>query len=212
MEPGERPIINFNEQIVGVMQFRADADTPLPIEKGQKLQLADLGEIVGMQLTTEYANAGHLTAIVQKGIWYLMFDFRYNSERIARSIEVARQFHSAAESAKKNGHLNAALENLFTAVEIAAKSYLMIHPDERLLEKHGHGFVASEFNRYGGKFGNVERKYVTLLNKLAELRGQARYGGQLLLIAESDMEGWLKTAEEMLADVTARRAAPYRDN
>ena len=96
MEPDSPPVIAFNEQIQGVLQAKPDANTPLPIEKGQQLRLRDLGDIVGMQLTTEHPNAGHLTALFHKGAWYLLFDFRYNSARINLSLDVARQFYAAA--------------------------------------------------------------------------------------------------------------------
>jgi hypothetical protein len=156
MEPGERPTIRFNKDIRGIFQAQPDADTKLPTERGSAIPLSELGQIVGMQLTTHEANAGHLTAIVHKGTWYLMFDFRYNASRIARTLEVSHQFLAAAETSFAKQHLNASVENLFAAVELAAKSYLMMHPDKRLLARTGHGLVATEFNRYGGKHGNVD--------------------------------------------------------
>jgi uncharacterized protein (UPF0332 family) len=209
MEPGKASIVNFNDQIVGVLQARPHAKTPLPIEMGQELTLGDLGDIVGMQLPGEFPNAGHLTAIAKDETWYLMFDFRYNAQRITQSVEVAEQFLQAAQKAVQDGHANAAIENLFAAVEIAAKGYLMIHPYEQLLRKHRHGFVASEFNRYGGKFGNVERKYVDLLNTLTNLRQDARYGTGPLAIPGERLVEWLQTTKAMLSDVMSRRATPY---
>ena len=209
MEPDKPPVISFNDHIRGVLQARPDSDTPLPIEKGQELRLADLGEIVGMQLTTEDANAGHLTAIFHKATWYLMFDFRYNATRISLNLDVAHQFLAAAETAASKEHLNAAVENLFATVEIAAKSYLMMHPDPRLLGRIRHGFVATEFNRYGGKLANVEQSYVALFNTVTSVRTKARYPDQPLRTSASEISQWLATAKSMLTDLDARRPQLY---
>ncbi len=209
MEPDSPPVIAFNEQIQGVLQAKPDANTPLPIEKGQQLRLRDLGDIVGMQLTTEHPNAGHLTALFHKGAWYLLFDFRYNSARINLSLDVARQFYAAAEGAIDRKHLNVAVENLFAVVEIAAKSYLMIHPYPQLLRKHRHGLISTEFNRYGGKHGNVDAKYVSLFNALTSIRLKARYPDAPLSIAPSVVHEWFQIAGAMLDDVASRPAVRY---
>jgi hypothetical protein len=42
-----------------------------------------VGEIVGMELTIEQPNASHLTAVLHKQTWYLLFDFRYNATRVS---------------------------------------------------------------------------------------------------------------------------------
>ena len=209
MEPGKSPLIRFNDQIRGVFQTKPDAETKLPIENGAQLRLADLGRIVGMQLTAEEANAGHLTAIFHKGIWYLMFDFRYNATRIARNLEISYQFLSAADMSLDREHLNAAVENLFASVELAAKSYLMVHPDERLLRKTRHGFVATEFNRYGGKHGNVDPSFVELFNTLSSIRTKARYPDEPLAVTSTEIRAWLTAARSMLSDLDARRPRVY---
>jgi len=212
MELGKSPVIRFNDQIRGVLKARADSDTKLPIQQGSELRLADLGEIVGLQLTGEEANAGHLTAIFHKGTWYLLFDFRYNAARIARHLEVAEQFLSAAETALAKRHRNASLENLYAAVELTAKCYLLMLPDERLLAKTRHRFVATEFNRHGGQHGNVDASFVDLLNRLAAIRTKARFPDEPFEATESDIGAWLTTARSMLADLDSRRPRRYGDD
>jgi HEPN domain-containing protein len=208
MEPGKPVVIRFNSELKGVYQVKLP-DGGTPPEKGAALQLADLGDIMGMQLTEDDGNAGHLTAIFHHQAWHLIFDFRYNAARIAHNLEVAQQFLEAAEGALQKRHKNAAVENLYTCVELTAKSYLMIHPDERLLRKMRHGFVATEFNRYGGKLANVEASFVRLFNALTSVRTKARYPDERLPIPEDQISKWLADARSMLADLDARRAKLY---
>ena len=89
-----------------------------------------------------------------------------------------------------------AIENLFAAVELMAKSYLLMSPDTRLLEKTRHRFVDKEFNRYG-KHGNVPRDFVRLFNTLTNRRNTARFPSAPLGIGASKLDAWLKTADEM---------------
>lgn len=205
LEPDGPGTMRFNDQIRGVFQVAIDASTPGPIAKGAQLSLSELGPIQGMQLTLDDPNAGHLTALNHKEAWYLLFDFRYNAARIALNLQVAHQFLAAAEDATHRKHLNAAVDNLFGAVETAARSYLMMHPDPRLLQQTTHGFVKSQFNRYGGQLGNVNRTFVELFNTLADIRPKARYPRGPLSVSEADLLEWIGTTKAMLADMDSKR-------
>jgi integrase len=67
------------------------------IAAGEIVNLRDLGDIKGMRLTADDPNAGHLTVLLHKDVWYLFFDFRYNAARIAEHIGLAREFIELAE-------------------------------------------------------------------------------------------------------------------
>jgi len=170
-----------------------------------------LDGIFGLQLTEDDANSGHLTAIFQNATWYLLFDFRYNAARIRRYVDVARQFMSASETSLSTNNHNAAAENLFAAVELMAKCYLMMLPDERFLRKTRHGFVATEFNRHGGKYGNVGAPYVELFNDLTAARINARYPDEPLKVTAADLAGYLETARGMLGDLESKRPRLFGD-
>jgi len=184
--------INFNEHINGIFAAHAEG----PVEKGQEIALAALGKLEGLQLTPDHPNAGHLTAIYHRKQWYLFFDFRYNASRITLHLDVARQFLQAAEEAAERDHRNAAVENLFAAVELMAKSYLLMHPDRRLLTKTRHRFVATAFNRYGSH-GNVPGDFLRLFNTLTDLRNSARFPNEPLRVSSDRIQAWLETASEM---------------
>jgi uncharacterized protein (UPF0332 family) len=182
------------------------------VKQGDQVTLDHIGPIRGIQLTSEHANAGHLTTIVNKGVWYLLFDFRYNAARIARHFDVARQFLAAARSSFANEHLQASVDNLFACVELAAKSYLLMLPDENVLQSRRHGFVATNFNRHGGRLGNVDPRFVVLFNTLAELWTKARYPDDALGIGKDRIAEWLTTADAMLVDLDARRPRRFGDS
>jgi HEPN domain-containing protein len=205
LEVGEPAEIFFNDQIRGIFKAQIPPDFQAPIERGAQISLADMGEIVGMELTIEQPNASHLTAVLHKQTWYLLFDFRYNATRVARHLSVAREFLSAAEAAYSAKHYNVAVDNLFAAVELAAKSHLLMLPDERFLTSTRHGFVATRFNLHGGKHGNVDPIFVSLFNELTNEWTAARYPDEPLRVGASKIGEWLKTARVMLDDLDQKR-------
>ncbi len=205
LEVGNPPSIFFNDQLKGVLQAQIPPDFKLPVERGAELRFDELGDIVGMQLTNDQPNAGHLTAILHRNTWYLLFDFRYNAARVARHLSVAREFLSAAESAHAAKHYHAAIDNLFASVELVAKSYLLMLPDERVLTSARHGFVSTHFNTHGGKHGNVDPAFVSLFNELASEWTSARYPDEPLRRGPATSERWLQTAGSFLEDMERRR-------
>ena len=192
LDLGQPPEINFNEQLKGALAGEMTG----PVEVGQQVSLAEIGDLGAFHLTTEHPDAGHLTAVMHRGKWYLFFDFRYNASRIDRHFRVAQQFVDTAAYTLEKGYLNAGIENLFAAVELMAKSLLLIHPDERLLAKTKHRFVATEFNRYG-KHDNVPREFVETLNELSNVRNRARFPDDDLDVSNERVAGWLETARKM---------------
>jgi uncharacterized protein (UPF0332 family) len=197
------PIVNINDQISGVLRARSKG----AISKGQQVGLRDLGDIEGIELTDAHQNAGHFTAILHNGSWFLAFDFRRNASRIAQHLDAVKEFLSVAEFSVENSLWRPAIENLFTSVELMAKSILMMVPDRRVLDAKSHQFVHTTFNLYS-KTGLTEREHVTLLNELSKLRLNARYPkGPGPEIAECS--ALLVRAKEMLKHLEERRPRRY---
>jgi uncharacterized protein (UPF0332 family) len=144
-------------------------------------------------------------------VWYLLFDFRYNAARVARHLQVAHEFLSAAERALGKQHLNAATDNLFAGVELCAKAHLLMLPDERVLSSTRHQFVATHFNLHGGRNGNIDTEFVELFNKLSSNWMKARYPDDSLGISAATVTAWLETAKRMLSDLDARRPRLHGD-
>lgn len=195
----EQPhIINFNDQIEGVLAARKEPD--VSIAAGQVVTMQEITAIDDLTLTNQHANAAHLTVIWHKGNGYLLFDFRYNADRINDLVQIADEFIDSANDALANDLLHPLAENLFAAVELMAKALLMAHPDPRFLGRHSHGLVESELHKYA-RFGNVPQPYVDLYKRLMEVRPAARFGRSTLVIDGHEAATMLKTARGMRSHV-----------
>ncbi len=193
MNMGEEPVVRLNEEVKGVVWGRAKR----AIAKGERAKTADFAEITGFDLTSEDADAGHLTLIAANGGWFLAFDFRYNADRITKIFEVAGEFLEAARFCAERGNPRAFCDNLFSAVELTAKGTLLITPDSKLFESRKHQKIAVAYNRWG-KLGNVDPRYVRLLNRLSNLRSSARYLNGSLSLAPTEIAEMMRDADEML--------------
>lgn len=157
-----------------------------------------------MQLTEEDPNAGHLTAVIHGGRWHLFFDFRYNAARIERQLKAADEFMAAAADAIARGHAIAAVDNLYDAVQLMAKSYLLSSPEPGILESKTHGFIETRFNRQA-KLGNVAAPSARLLNRLAQLRPKTRYALEPLHVSRPELESMLASAHDMRTEIDGQR-------
>jgi hypothetical protein len=193
-------MVRLNEEIRGIFE----AEAPRRIEAGEIVNLRDLGDIKGMRLTADDPNAGHLTVLLHKGVWYLFFDFRYNAARITDHIRLAREFIELAEAGVMKGYTDSTIDLLFSATEILAKSYLMMHPDRRVVDSKTHGLIATRFNLQG-KLGNVPAESVALLNRMADLRSKARYPRKPFFVRIDEVSGFCRQARGMLDDLEKRR-------
>jgi len=192
--------VRLNEEVNAVVEARAAR----PIARGERLVESDITELVGLTLTDGDKDAAHITGILHGGFWYLFFDFRYNSDRIARYYRVAGEFLVAAERALELGHVNVAIENLYAAAELGAKGFLLTLPDKALLEKHGHRFTEVRFNALG-KAGGVEPAFVSAYNAVSSWRTRARFPNEALSLSPETVDQWRRTISAMLNQLDRQR-------
>ena len=161
----------------------------------EQVSVDDLESIDDIQLTDRDPNAGHVTLLVHKGRWIGRFDFRYNATRTRGHMVAAREFLDSAQDAFQKTHLRSVVDNLFSATELMAKGVLLMH-DDSMLSGRSHGIVHSRFNHWG-HLGNTDRRYTSLLNKLASLRGPSRYLDKDFQLSSDEAKEMLDVAEEM---------------
>ena len=119
-------------------------------------------------------------------------------------LVAADQFIAAAAGAIERGHDIAAIDNLYDAVQMMAKSYLLTTGDQRVLKAKTHGFIETGFNRQA-KIGNVDAGSAQLLNRLARLRPRTRYALEPEGVTASELEAMLAQAKAMRESVERHR-------
>lgn len=179
-------------------KYIAEVKVARPVQRGEAVRVKDVDELKHIELTDDDPDAGHITMIRTAGHWAIQFDFTYNSGRAHQTLDVAKDFLESAREAVAAGRQRVAVDNLYSAVELAAKATLLPHPDKTLFSSKTHGLVSRKFNRWA-KLGNTDQRFADLLNRLGQLRPRARYGLGSLALAEGELEGMLAVAKEMIA-------------
>lgn len=202
---GEESEVRLNDEaeIVG------EATVERSVEKGERLELSpDQIRLVGPP--AKDANAAHVTMlrVGSSNRWKVTFDFRYNASIASDHLAGAEEFLEAAAASLESGLLRPFVADLFTATERAAKGLLVQLPHEAFLKSSSHDLYRNEFNRWGGKRGLAEQEHVDLLNKLFELRNDARYGLEPLGLTHEDAQAMLATARELVETVKERAPEP----
>lgn len=201
------PQVRLNKEVAVVATFNSTG----PIERGDIVSEADVGELVELNLTDVDAAAAHITLVRLRGTWVVAFDFRYNAALMAEHIESAEQFLELAAIANEKGWMPATVENLWAATELIAKAFLLSQPIEKYRTSKKHGVVRAGFNLFG-KQGVVDPRFPALLNRLESLRPSARYLSKDRVLDADDIAECLALARELLdasrAYVPPRKSIP----
>jgi|ERR1700722_10042408 hypothetical protein len=168
---GKPPEVRLDKEV----NFTVRAAAPRKFKDDEPISLSEIAPFVNAtQLEVADANAGHFTAILLKdGGWLMFFDFRRNRLKGSKLVELAGQYCTAAADALQRQHYGPAIDNLFSACELAAKARLITSAGMNSTSK-SHGQIRSGIN-LGSKLGNVDREFVDMFNQLSRDREAARY-------------------------------------
>jgi uncharacterized protein (UPF0332 family) len=181
---GKSPEVRLNDEVKISLLVRA----PRAIERGEAIAFSEIQQhIEAIELEAEDADAGHFTAVTVNGQWLMTFDFRPNKLSAAKLVNKAEEFCDTAGHALSQQRLGPAIDNLFSAYELAAKARLMTSAMIKSDAKK-HGTIHSGINLWG-KLGNVDGEFVKVFNKLSKRREDARYttGKDLSGLVDTDM-------------------------
>ena len=121
----DRPhLVRLNEEIqaIGEMKLK-EGVTKL---KGEPVYLSEIEEMPSIRLLdSEEPNCGHFTLLLLGDRWYGNFEFRYNKGKAAELLRAADESLATASHGWSEGHRRAAIDNLFSAAELAAKAYVI---------------------------------------------------------------------------------------
>jgi HEPN domain-containing protein len=163
--------VRFNNEVRGHGVLRA----PRELRKGAPILVEDFQHLALYDLPDELLDNGHFTAFnTGETGWRMFFNFLSGRAKAADALHNARHFHDAAARSAEQGHAGPAVENLFTAAELASKAELILMRDDAANHK-SHGSVASRINQWS-RSGNIDAAFVSVFNKLSRQRPNARYG------------------------------------
>lgn len=178
-------IVRINDEVRGMASVRLSRS----VQKGEAVMLSDLDGLEGFDILEEELDSGHWTVLWSGTRWFMSFNFLSNRGRCIDLLTKASQFRRTAADATERGHAAVAVDNLFSACELASKALLVAsHVVE--LDAKTHGTVASRINSWR-KLGNVEGAFVDLFNRLRELRPLYRYDAsqsERMPITDDDLE------------------------
>lgn len=201
--PGNRPHeVRLNEEVeaIGHMKLK-DGITKA---EGDTVYLHELEGVPSIHLPeTADPNCGHFTLILISDRWYGSFDFRYNKGKATELLAAAEEFFETASDALAAGRLRAAMDNLFSAAELAAKAYVISTPLPGDTEAKSHGIVHSRFNMFS-RHGNIESEHRKSFNALAAARATARYVQGALSATPEQVAKWQTDIAGLISHVRAR--------
>lgn len=203
--PDDKPVeIRINEEV----RAQAVARYKPGIEKseGELVFEHELEELTELELTDkDDPNCAHATLMFFDNLWHLYFDFRYNKPLAKKHVDVAHEFFAAAEFAFSQGLWRPFIDNLFSAVELAAKAQLLLMPDPRIPKAKTHGFLQGQFNRYANQ-GNIEPSQKDAFNVLSRSRPKARYVSEDFSMTAEGAQDLLDQIRQFLAETSQRIA------
>ena len=192
------PQVRFDDEVRAVASVRVNR----PVTVGEQVMSNDVAEVTDIALTNLDPNAGHLTMLYDGRQWVIRFDFRRNATLSTQTLDAALEFLGCAAYSLRKRYLRAFVDNLYSAAELLAKALLLMFADKAFMEAKKHTAVARRYNLWG-KLGNTDPRYVTLLNRLAPLRGPARYLEKDLELTIEEATDMLATAKDMLESLRA---------
>lgn len=201
--------VRFNEEVGGTTQAVATR----AIEAGQEVTTDDIAGITGYTPRSEDAGTPHVTAFAHRNGWSIAFEFSYRHPVRHDFLALGRDFTTTAREALAADRVGVSLDAAFSAAELLAKAELLSCAPtiESALAARTHGSVREPYSLWA-RLDNTDRRFVTLLGRLQDLRGPARYLRGQLNLPDGEPQALIETLEEMLEHVERVAAGdPPRD-
>jgi HEPN domain-containing protein len=203
---GRPRVVRLNEEVQAVAKVKLKEGVREQKGPGDPLLASEIEEL---QLTglpaSEDPNCGHFTIVLLQDQWCGAFDFRYNRGDAARLLEVSGEFLATAVEALAAGRRRAAVDNLFSAAELAAKAYVIMMPLPGDRDIRSHGKVHSRFNMLS-RNGNVDADHRRAFNALSDQRVRARYAGADFDVSVDQLARWKDDVSGLLEAMRRRTA------
>lgn len=205
IHPDARPSeIRLNEEVeaIGQVKFKDG----IIKNEGDPVYASDLDGSLTISLPdTTDRNCGHFTLICIADKWYASFDFRYNKHHAKELLNAAEEFLETGSSALSTGRLRPAIDNLFSAIELAAKAHVITTPTSNdPIDIKSHNQIHQQFNFLAHR-GEIDSRYRKTFNALSNSRANARYvRGPLKETSQTIME-WKSEIANLISYVRERK-------
>jgi len=196
-------IIRLNEEVRFVGKVKLKQGISLK-QKGDPVYLQEIDDYESFYLPkNEDPNCGHVTIYRFPDHWIISFDLVYNKGIATEHLLAAKQFLNAGLQAIKDNSMRVFVDTCFSAAELSAKALLITTPIPGENTKMSHGRIHSRYNLQA-KLGNIDISHKDALNRLAALRGSARYLNNTLDINEDEATNLAKVVEDSISFVSLR--------
>jgi len=192
---GKSPEIKFNEDVVITAIAKATRD----IIKGEDVKDSDIGKI--KKFIVDYpSDSGHITLFRFLDKWIVIFDARYNKERIKELIKRSKEYYESAKADLDNNRLRPFYENCWNSAELSAVCHSLCIGGKI----EGHGKNIRNFVKWS-ELENVDKKHAEIFSQLNGLRGlkydcSMEPGGEDPNAFLESVEGMIKEAEMSIRD------------
>lgn len=194
---GRPPLIRLNSEANIVIKTKLNVAKQI----GEPILLNEIESIEEILLGPgEDPNCAYFSFIFLGNSFFGAFDFTYNKGLAREHLELAKQFLEVAESSHHKHYIGPAIDNLFSAIELAAKAAMLSAFPSPIRKLKSHGAIKAQFNRQK-ILGNVQGKYTATFNELETLRNQARYlKGNYHVSAQQILE-YINTTKELILEI-----------
>ena len=211
LAPGEPTKVLFNDEFEAKVTIR----TKRAIVEGEFVTPEDMDGAEDLEPMGVDPNAGWACiAVLPNGQAMLSFDFRRNRGRSGERVARAEEFAATARSALDAGRLGPALDNAFTAAELAVTAEALLlesnAPEDAPRGRNPHG-KRREWLKGWTELGNAPTSFSQTLGRLAQVRSRARYAEREIDISREEAAELVGAAEEMVAHSQRRLLAPRGD-
>lgn len=201
--PDERPHeIRLNEEVQAAGEIKLKPG--ITKKAGDPIYLNELEGIPPISLPeTADPNCGHFTLLLIGNEWYGSFDFRYNRGKASELIAAAEDFLETSVVALAAGRIRPAIDNLFSAAELAATAFVILISFSDSGGATSHGQIHQRFN-WLSQHGNVDSDHRKTFNLLSDARRRARYLRSPLRETPKIVIRWQQEIKELISQVGAR--------
>jgi len=190
-------IIRLNEEI----QAKIRTNLRLINDMSVNLDLT-LESIEALDRIKEEEDFGHTTLVKVRDLWVLAFDFRYGIKSSKDYYQLGIEFLESARDSYENNNDQAAITNLFIAMENLMKARIFLYPDCDIRKTRKHGSVAGKVNIHFKKSGIVKAEYRETFNFLKTLYDEGIRYVPGLYMEKNKVKGAINQVESFSKEIS----------